>query len=259
MVKCVRSIAFCFVSGLLLTLLPFRAAGQEVSIRNNLLYDATGTVNAGLEFQVGDHFSVGVNGGFKSWPRFLAWDNDNVNNTTHWRHFLVAPEGRYYFSEVFKGAFVGADFVYTHFNVGNLKLPLGLYPEVATRREQGSWWGAGLFVGYAWWPWQHWRIEIEGGAGVGLAAYDSYDCDHCGSKLEEVRRAAVVPKLGLNIAYNPVARDKRKSRVRVIEKTDTLTVLQAPVAFVVNLKEVAGPESAGDRLAKQEPWVIPIE
>ena len=259
MVKCVRSIAFCFVSGLLLTLLPFRAAGQEVSIRNNLLYDATGTVNAGLEFQVGDHFSVGVNGGFKSWPRFLAWDNDNVNNTTHWRHFLVAPEGRYYFSEVFKGAFVGADFVYTHFNVGNLKLPFGLYPEVATRREQGSWWGAGLFVGYAWWPWQHWRIEIEGGAGVGLAAYDSYDCDHCGSKLEEVRRAAVVPKLGLNIAYNPVARDKRKSRVRVIEKTDTLTVLQAPVAFVVNLKEVAGPESAGDRLAKQEPWVIPIE
>ena len=259
MVKCVRSIAFCFVSGLLLTLLPFRAAGQEVSIRNNLLYDATGTVNAGLEFQVGDHFSVGVNGGFKSWPRFLAWDNDNVNNTTHWRHFLVAPEGRYYFNEVFKGVFVGADFVYTHFNVGNLKLPLGLYPEVATRREQGSWWGAGLFVGYAWWPWQHWRIEIEGGAGVGLAAYDSYDCDHCGSKLEEVRRAAVVPKLGLNIAYNPVARDKRKSRVRVIEKTDTLTVLQAPVAFVVNLKEVAGPESAGDRLAKQEPWVIPIE
>ena len=56
-----------------------------------------------------------------------------------------------------------------------------------------------------------------------------------------------------------MARDKRKSRVRVIEKTDTLTVLQAPVAFVVNLKEVAGPESAGDRLAKQEPWVIPIE
>ena len=259
MVKCMRTIAFCFVCGLLLTLMPFRASGQDISIRNNLLYDASGTVNAGLEFQVGEHFSVGVNGGFKSWPRFLAWDNDNVNNTTHWRHFLVAPEGRYYFSEVFKGAFVGADFVYTHFNVGNLKLPFGLYPEVATRREQGSWWGAGLFVGYAWWPWQHWRIEIEGGAGVGLAAYDSYDCDHCGSKLEEVRRAAVVPKLGLNIAYNPVARDKRKSRVRVIEKTDTLTVLQAPVAFVVNLKEVAGPESAGDRLAKQEPWVIPIE
>ena len=236
-----------------------KAAAQEVSVRNNLIYDATGTVNAGVEFQVGDHFSVGVNGGFKSWPRFLAWDNDNVNNTTHWRHFLVAPEGRYYFSEVFKGAFVGADFIYTHFNVGNIKLPLGLYPEIADSREQGSYWAGGLFAGWAWWPWQHWRIELEAGAAVGLAAYDRFDCAHCGTKTEEVRRAAVVPKLGLNIAYNPVARDKRKSRVKIVERTDTLTLLSAPVAFVVNLKEAAGPQSAGDRLAAQNPWVIPIE
>ena len=236
-----------------------KAAAQEVSVRNNLLYDATGTVNAGVEFQVGDHFSVGVNGGFKSWPRFLAWDNDNVNNTTHWRHFLVAPEGRYYFSEVFKGAFVGADFIYTHFNVGNIKLPLGLYPEIADSREQGSYWAGGLFAGWAWWPWQHWRIELEAGAAVGLAAYDRFDCAHCGTKTGEVRRAAVVPKLGLNIAYNPVARDKRKSRVKIMERTDTLTLLSAPVAFVVNLKEAAGPQSAGDRLAAQKPWVIPIE
>ena len=236
-----------------------KAAAQEVSVRNNLLYDASGTVNAGVEFQVGDHFSVGVNGGFKSWPRFLAWDNDNVNNTTHWRHFLVAPEGRYYFSEVFRGAFVGADFIYPHFNVGNIKLPLGLYPEIADSREQGSYWAGGLFAGWAWWPWQHWRIELEAGAAVGLAAYDRFDCAHCGTKTGEVRRAAVVPKLGLNIAYNPVARDKRKSRVKIVERTDTLTLLSAPVAFVVNLKEAAGPQSAGDRLAAQKPWVIPIE
>ena len=243
-----------------LAICPCRSAfAQEVSVRNNLIYDATGTVNAGVEFQVGDHFSVGVNGGFKSWPRFLAWDNDNVNNATHWRHFLVAPEGRYYFSEVFKGAFVGADFIYTHFNVGHVKLPLGLYPEIADNREQGSYWAGGLFAGWAWWPWQHWRIELEAGAAVGLAAYDRFDCAHCGTKTEEVRRAAVVPKLGLNIAYNPVARDKRKSRVKMVERTDTLTLLSAPVAFVVNLKEAAGPQSAGDRLAAQKPWVIPIE
>ena len=232
---------------------------QEMSIRNNLLYDATGTVNAGLEFQVGDHFSVGVNGGFKSWPRFLAWDNDNVNNTTHWRHFLVAPEGRYYFNEVFKGGFVGADFIYTHFNVGDVKFPFGLYPEVRDNRDQGSYWAGGLFAGWAWWPWQHWRLELLGGVAAGLAAYDRFDCAHCGTKLAEERKVALIPQVGLNVAYNPVARDKRKPRGQVIERTDTLTVLQAPVAFVVNLKEVAAPESAGDRLAKQEPWVIPIE
>jgi hypothetical protein len=235
-------------------------AGQEVSIRNNLLYDATGTPNLGVEFQVGDHVSVGVNGGFKSWPRFLAWDNDNENNTTHWRHFLVAPEARYYFNEVFKGAFVGADFIYTHFNVGNVKFPFGLYPEVQDNRDQGSYWAGGLFAGWAWWPWQHWRIEVLGGVAAGLAAYDRYDCAHCGTKLAEERKVAVIPQAGINIAYNPVARDKRKPRGHavLVQKTDTLTVMTPPVAFVVNLKEVQGPESQGDRLAKQYPWVMPI-
>lgn len=243
----------------MLGLLPFRAAAQEISVRNNLLYDASGTVNAGLEFQVGDHFSVGVNGGFKSWPRFLAWDNDNVNNTTHWRHFLVAPEGRYYFNEVFKGAFLGADFIYTHFNVGDVPTPFHMYPEAENNRLQGSYWAGGLFAGWAWWPWQHWRIEIEAGAAMGLAAYDRYDCAHCGSKTGEVRKPAVVPKLGVNLAWNPVARDKRPRPDVMVGGRDTLTVLTAPVAFVVHLKEAAGPQSAGDRLASQKPWVIPIE
>ena len=82
-----------FLVGIVVILCEFSpgANAQDLSVSTNLLYSAFGTVNAGVEFQVGDHFSVGVNGGFKSWPRFLAWDNDNVNNTTHWRHFLVAP------------------------------------------------------------------------------------------------------------------------------------------------------------------------
>ena len=247
------------VSCLMLLCLPSqKAAAQEVSIRNNLAYDATGTPNLTLEFQVGDHVSVGVGGGFKSWPRFLAWDNDNEENTTHWRHFLVAPEARYYFNEVFKGAFVGADFLYTHFNVGNVKFPFGLYPEVQDNRDQGSYWAGGAFVGYSWWPFQHWRLELAGGAAVGLAAYDRYGCEHCGTKLAEERKVAVIPQVGVNVAYNPVARNKRKPRTRVVEKTDTLTVLTPPVAFVVNLQPVKGPESVGDRLAKEKPWVIPI-
>ena len=245
----------CFA---LLTALAHNARAQEVSLRNNLAYDATGTPNLSVEVQVGDHVSVGVTGGFKSWPRFLAWDNDNLNNTTHWRHFLVAPEARYYFNEVFKGGFVGADFIYTHFNVGDVKFPFGLYPEVRDNRDQGSYWAGGLFAGWAWWPWQHWRLELLGGVAAGLAAYDRFDCAHCGTKLAEERKVALIPQVGLNVAYNPVARDKRKPRVRTIEKTDTLTVMTPPVAFVVNLQPVKAPETVGDRLAKEKPWVIPI-
>lgn len=233
-------------------------AAQEISIRNNLAYDATGTPNLSLEFQVGDHVSVGVNGGFKSWPRFLAWESNDTENTTHWRHYLVAPEARYYFNEVFKGAFLGMDFIYTHFNVGNVKFPLGLYPEVQENRDQGSYWAGGAFVGYAWWPWQHWRIELAGGAAVGLAAYERFDCANCGTKLADERKVAVMPQVALNVAYNPVARDKRKRRGPTIEKTDTITVLTPPVAFVVNLQPVEGPQTAGDRLAQENSWVLPI-
>ena len=258
MTHSLKNFALSLLGSCLLCFPVSQLAAQEISIRNNLAYDATGTPNLGLEFQVGDHVSVGVNGGFKSWPRFLAWESNETENPTHWRHYLVAPEARYYFHEVFKGAFVGMDFIYTHFNVGNVKFPLGLYPEVQDNRDQGSYWAGGAFLGYAWWPWQHWRIELAGGAAVGLAAYDRYNCEHCGTKVAEERKVAVMPQVGVNIAYNPVARDKRKLRGRTIEKTDTITVLTPPVAFVVNLQPVEGPQTVGDRLAQEKRWVLPI-
>lgn len=232
---------------------------QGMSIRTNLLWDALAEPNIGLEFPVGDHWSLGVNAGIKTWPRWLIWDNDNVQNTRHWRNFVVAPEVRYYLKEVFDGFFVGADAVYTHFNVGNVTAPFHMYPEVENNRAQGSFWGGGVFAGYAWWPWQHWRIELEAGIAGGLAAYARYECANCGAKLSDERKPALVPKLGVNIAYNPVARDKRPSKRLVVSTTDTLTVLTPPVAFVVQLGKVKAPETTGDRLSKEDSWVIPIE
>ena len=236
-----------------------RAAG--VSIRTNLAWDAFAEPNLGVEFPVGDHWSLGANAGIKTWPRWLFWDNDNVENTTHWRNFAVVPEVRYYLKEVYNGFFAGADFVYTHFNVGNVKTPFHMYPEVEEYRDQGSFWGGGLFAGYAWWPFQHWRFEVEAGAALGLAAYQRFDCANCGSKLADESKPAVVPKIGLNVAYNPVSRDKHKAKkaASVISGTDTLTVLSAPVALVIHLNDVTAPETEGDKLAKSTSWVIPIE
>lgn len=203
---------------------------------------------------------MGIDGGLKAWPRWLAWDWDN-QNPTHWRNFAVVPEVRYYFREVFSGLFTGADFIYTHYNVGAVQFPFGLYPEVQNNRLQGSFWGGGTFLGYAWWPWQHWRLELEAGAAVGLAAYDVYDCPHCGTKQGEERKVGVVPKLALNVAYNPVSKDNHKTRKPqsvVVSGRDTLTVLTPPVAFVVQLKEVSAPETRPDSLAKYNDWIIPI-
>ena len=71
----------------------------------------------------------------------------------------------------------------------------------------------------------------------------------------------MVPKLALNVAYNPVARDKRKSRSKgsyVISGTDTITVMTPPVVFTVHLQDVSCPETEGDRVAKEDSWVMPI-
>ncbi|MBR3406277.1 MAG: DUF3575 domain-containing protein [Bacteroidales bacterium] len=234
---------------------------QDFSIRTNLLWDAVSEPNLGVEFPVGDHWSVGGDFGLKAWPRWLAWDWDNAN-PTHWRNFAVVPEVRYYLNEVYQGFFAGADALYTHYNVGAVPTPFHMYPEVENYRLQGSYWAGGLFAGYAWWPWQHWRLEVEAGAAVGLAAYDRYDCPHCGTKLAEERKVRVVPKLALNVAYNPVSKEKhqaRKASAMVVSGRDTITVLTPPVAFVVQLREITAPETAPDRLARQNDWVIPIE
>lgn len=231
---------------------------QGMSLRTNLLWDAAAEPNIGLEFPVGKHVSLGLNAGIKTWPRWLFWDNDNVQNTRHWRNYAVVPEVRYYFNQVYDGVFVGGDAIYTHFNVGNVTFPFHMYPEVENNRVQGSFWGGGLFAGYSWWLGQHIRIEAEAGVAAGLAAYDKFDCAHCGTKVGEVRKPAVVPKLGVNIAWNPVARDKRPKPGMVVSGRDTITVLSAPVAFVVQLQKVKAPETSGDKLAGKNAWVVPI-
>ena len=224
-----------------------RMPGPGVSIRTNLLWDAVSEPNLGIEVPVGEHVSVGADAGIKAWPRWVAWDWDSVN-PTHWRNFAVVPEVRYYFDQIYQGWFAGADFLYTHFNVGAVQTPFHMYPEAENYRVQGSYWAGGVFAGYAWWPWQHWRLELEAGVAAGLAAYDRFDCPHCGSKLGEERKPALVPKLALNVAFNPVgrteARERQKARTSlVVSGTDTITVLAPPVAFVVHLKEVSAPES----------------
>ena len=241
---------------------PCGVNAQDFSIRTNLLWDAVSEPNLGIEFPLSDNWSIGGNFGLKAWPRWLAWDWDNKENTTHWRNFAIVPEVRYYLDQVYQGVFFGFDAIYTHYNVGNVTIPL--YPEVKDFRDQGSFWAGGLFAGYAWWPWQHWRLEVEAGAAVGLAAYDKFDCPHCGTKVAEVRKAAVVPKLALNVAYNPIARNKQKPRGKggveyVLSGTDTITVMTPPVVFTVHLTDVKAPETTGDSLAKESNWVIPIQ
>ena len=174
---------------------------EGISLRTNLAYAASATPNIGLEIPVGKRISLGINAGLKPWPRWLAWDWDKEVEKK-WRHFLIAPEFRFWPSGIYEKLFVGADLIYTHFNVGAVQFPLGMYPGVRDHRLQGDLYGLGVFAGWSWWLSAHWRLEAEAGLGVGYANAREYECAYCGAEVGRQQGLALVPKLGLNLSYS---------------------------------------------------------
>ena len=96
----------------LVTFLSMSKAGaQELTISNNLLYDATLTPNLQMGVQVSPKWSIGVTGGFRHWP---------IGNLTKtkWRHLLISPEVRHWTDSLQIGHFFGMNAIYSHFNAG---------------------------------------------------------------------------------------------------------------------------------------------
>ena len=210
---------------------------RGISIRTNLFWDGAAEPNLGIEFPILKHFSLGLDAGFKSWPRWLFWDTDNINNPRHWRNFAIVPEFRFYPKRVYYGPFIGLDLVYTHFNVGNVTFPLGLYKDVRDHRVQGDFLGIGLFAGWSWWIGRHWRLEAQAGAAIGWAGYGRYPCNHCGEKISDENKLALVPKLGLDLAWNSAPREEEPDcelpvQLREVQPVPEVYPVANPGAFL---------------------------
>lgn len=172
-----------------------KSHAQTVSLKNNILYDATLTPNFGIEVGLDSLWSVGVNAGLRPWPR-------NDNTTRKYRHFLISLEGRRWFSHTGLGHFLGANLLYTHFNVGGITMPFGLYRSVRHKRKQGDAVAVGPYYGYSWRLADHWNVEVEAGLDIGYAWTNVYDCGHCGTKVGEDNKVFLMPKIGVNAVYN---------------------------------------------------------
>ena len=203
---------------LLFLSVPQKGIGQHFALRNNLLYDATLTPNLGVEMRLDSVWSAGLNIGLN------AWDINKESNKK-WRHILVNPNVRKYHgfkrdtlciygtrsdgtfgvvrdSVVTRGAkYYEADLIYSHFNVGNTRIPFGLYSAVKDRRLQGDLIALGGKYGYSWILSRDWRIEAEAGIAVGYAWFKEYDCDHCGTYYGKGDRIFLLPQLGINVVY----------------------------------------------------------
>ena len=174
------------------------ASAQKVALKTNLLYDATATVNAGIEIGLAPRWTLDISGNFNDWTMSL---------NRKWKHWLVQPEARYWFCERFSGHFIGIHAHGGEYNFGNLKNGIKFlgsdFSKLTDNRYQGWYVGGGLSYGYAWILGKHWNLEAELGIGYIYTRFDKYPCAECGEKIEEDASHHYFgpTKLALSIVY----------------------------------------------------------
>lgn len=182
-----------FLVLLMFVLLPAGMYSQVVGIKSNVLYDATTTLNLGLEIALSQKMSLDISGNYNPWE---------FGNRKQFKHWLVQPELRYWLCEKFNGHFFGIHGHYAGYNVRNIKLPFGLYPGLKDHLYDGYLYGAGISYGYQWIIGNRWGIEASVGAGYARVKYDKYPGGDCGEKLASGHKNYFGPtKIALSFIY----------------------------------------------------------
>ena len=183
------------ILSLFITLISVQVWAQQVTISNNLLYDATLTPNLRVGVRLDRHWSMGLTGGFRPWPT-------DDETTRKYRHLLLSPDLRYWTDSVDVHHFFGANLIYSHYNVGDIKFPFGMYKSVRDERRQGDLGAIGAFYGYSWPLGRYWNIEALIGAAIGYTKFARYPCVHCGDKIGDDSKWFAMPQAAINIVYN---------------------------------------------------------
>ena len=82
---------------------------QKVALKSNLLYDATTTMNLGLEIGLVRKWTLDIPVNYNPWK---------LSDGKRLRHWGIQPEVRYWFCESFRRMFIGMHGHYADFNVG---------------------------------------------------------------------------------------------------------------------------------------------
>ena len=168
-------------------------SAQHIGIKTNILYDASATINMGVEFALAPKWTLDISGNWNGW---------NFKDNMKWKHFLIQPEARYWLCEKFNGHFFGLHLLYTHFNAGQVPFLFGAFPDVKKYRYQGNTYGAGLSYGYQWILSPRWSIEGSLGIGYKYNTYDYYECRTCGNKMGDGRKGYLAPtEAAISIIY----------------------------------------------------------
>ena len=178
-------------------LISVGAKAQDVAIKTNLLYDATATVNLGVEVGVAPKWTLDLSGNLNAW---------NVNEDKRWKHWLVQPEARYWFCDRFSRHFLGFHALGGQYNIGGLQNNIKFlgtdFSKLSNNRFQGWGVGAGVAYGYAMILGNHWNLEFEVGVGYIYSAYDIFECTGCGRRVGQDNNHYVgLTKAAINLVY----------------------------------------------------------
>lgn len=171
---------------------------QDVALKTNMIYDATATVNAGVEIGIASKWTLDVSGNFNCWT---------MSEGKRWKHWFVQPEARYWLCDRFSGHFFGVHAHGGQFNIGGIDNDfkfLGTdFSVLSDKRVQGWFAGAGVAYGYAWVLGRHWNLEGELGLGYAYCRYDKFNCMDCGRKVEKDKSYNYfgLTKIALSLVY----------------------------------------------------------
>lgn len=163
--------------------------GQYTAVKSNLLYDATTTVNIGIERELSPRWSLDLSGNYNGW---------NLGDRK-WKHWLVQPEIRWWLGDSFERHYFGIHLHGGRLNLGHL--PFGGF-SLRNYYRQGWFYGAGISYGYQWKLGNRWKMEAGIGLGYARFDYEEYGCSICGGKLGEgADNYWGVTKLNLSLIY----------------------------------------------------------
>jgi hypothetical protein len=175
------------------------ASAQDWALKTNLGYDATASINLGVEVALAEKWTLDLSGNYNPFTI-------NKDTNMKWKHWFAQPEVRYWFCHKFGGHFLAMHLWGGQYNVGNIDFIPNMFginfQNLANYRYEGYFVGAGIGYGYAWMLGNHWNLEIEAAVGGAYTWYDKYYCPKCGAKIgSDDLIYWGITKLAINLVY----------------------------------------------------------
>lgn len=105
---------------------------QILAVKSDLLTGALSSPNFGVEVKLSNRLTLEAGFHYNPFP---------AGGDKRWKHWFVQPELRYWMCQPFGGHFFGAHLLYGVYNVGGMKIPLGLFREYVLQDMKGTLWG----------------------------------------------------------------------------------------------------------------------